>query len=77
MSIGGEHHIGIVVIVGDKSQNRFYLHEVGLTKKLRQSSKTAASAKNRVELHGTDDAVSIKNIVQKNLFCQQGRGGER
>lgn len=53
--------------MGGKGNKRFYLHEVGLTQKLRQSSKTAASAVKTGELHGTDDAVSIKSILAKAL----------
>jgi len=77
IDIGGESYVGIVVVQRAEDNQRFYLHEVGIKEKLRQSSKTAASADGTVELHGADDAVPLKNILldifsvnSENVSCQ-------
>jgi len=68
ISIGDEQYVGIAVVIKEQNKNRFYLHEVALTKRLHEDAfKTGASADKSVEPSGASTGVSIKSILQ-NIF---------
>lgn len=69
VSINNEHHVGTVVVTRSATDmNRFYLHEVYITKELYPSAfKTGASADKTVEPSGADNRVPIRSLLQ-NIF---------
>lgn len=65
MTIGTREYVAVVVVNRSQGDNSFYLHEVALTEKLRQSAfKTGASADKSVEPSGADDRA-IRSILRR------------
>ncbi|MEI7671200.1 MAG: hypothetical protein WCK00_03715 [Deltaproteobacteria bacterium] len=72
VEIGGVHHVGIVVVRKSKELQRFYLHEVYLTKGLQQPFKTGAFPSTGGREAGGSGVISkilhgIFNVKPENL----------